>query len=758
MEPVRHLTTVEVDLDSGSARAAADFAAVVGVAWPATEEASAIGARLLARVLPHERAGLTERVRAILHGAAGASGVVGCSVVDDGGAERHLECAWFMSGVAGARRLSVACAAAATPAADEARWRESERRYRAALHAGRMGSWETDFGSGTRQWSPEGQALFGLELPGGHGQVGGEDDEFRRALHPADRHLADRYRELADRQDTFAADYRVVRPDGRLVWLSGRGLVVARTPEGRAQRLVSIMADVTERREAEAQLHVERERLALALDAGGMGAFDLDMAADVLWWSPGMYVVFGVSPERFVPTRESVIDLVHPDDRAGFLQARKRSIADRRPFAHEYRALRADGSTAWVAHFGRIDCDAEGRPIRTYGITMDITVRRRQEDALREADQQKDRFIATLAHELRNPLAPIRNAVELLRRSPRADAQLATAREIIARQVRQMALLLDDLLDVSRITQGRIRLRRETVALRGVLEHAIEVAAPLLGAMDHRFEAALGDEALQVDADATRLAQVLSNLLVNAAKYTPRGGNIRLEVRREARPEGAVALVVVADDGVGIAAGQMPRLFEMFGQADHGVERPQGGLGIGLWLARALVELHGGAIEVHSAGQGRGSEFRVRLPLVATAEASVVPDPAPTSEPERNPLRVLVADDKADLADSLAELLRMEGHVVQVAYDGDQAFEMARVFRPHAAVLDLGMPGRDGYEVCRALRAEPWGRDMRLIAQTGWGLPEHLRRSQEAGFDHHVVKPVDPVDLVALLRHRSSVV
>jgi PAS domain S-box-containing protein len=716
VEQARRLTTVEIDLDSGSAQPAADFAAVVGMGWPAATSAAELGAQLLARVLPAERAALSETVQAIVRGAQGTSGVVACTVVDDTGVSRRVECAWFLAPGEGGRRLSLACGVAAPTTADEARWRESERRYRAALHAGRMGSWETDFENHARLWSPEGQALFGLDVPGGRGRVGGPDDEFRRALHPDDRHLADRYREIADRQDTFEADYRIVRPDGRVAWLSGRGLVVARMPDGRARRLVSIMADITGRREAEAQLRVERERLALALEAGGMGAFDLDIAADTLWWSPGMYTVFGVSPETFVPTRESVVDLVHPDDRAGFVRGRKLAIAERRPFVHEFRALREDGRIAWVAHLGHIECDAEGRPRRTYGVSMDVTGRRLQEEALREADRQKDRFIATLAHELRNPLAPIRNAVELLRRSSGGDAHLAATHEVIDRQVRQMALLLDDLLDVSRVTQGRIRLRRTTVTLRGVLEHAV--------------------------------AQVFSNLLVNAAKYTPREGHIVVEARRD----GTEALVIVADDGVGITAEQMPRLFRMFGQDEQGLERAQSGLGIGLWLARALVGLHGGVIDAASAGRGSGSEFRVRLPLVAGPPAGVTPERTATSR--ATPLRVLVADDKADLADSLAELLRLEGHIVYVAYGGDEALEAARSFRPQAVVLDLGMPGRDGYEVCRALRAEPWGGTIRLIAQTGWGLPDHVRRSREAGFDHHVVKPVDPLELMALLQRR----
>ena len=304
-----------------------------------------------------------------------------------------------------------------TPDPVETTLREREARYRSALHAGRMGSWETDFVAGTRTWSKEGMALFGLDLPEGRGQVGGAADEYQAALHPDDRHLAADFHALADRQDSFIAEYRIVRPDGAVLWLSGRGLVMSRRPDGRAERLVSIMADVSERKLSEDGLRLMRERLALALQAGQMGVFDLDMVNDVLWWAPQTYDVFGVSPETFTPTRESVIDLVHPDDRRGFIQGRLQALARREPFVQEYRCLRPDGRIAWISHRGQAEYDAAGRPVRSFGVALDITERKLAEQALQEADRRKDSFIATLAHELRNPLAPIRNAVQLLRRA-----------------------------------------------------------------------------------------------------------------------------------------------------------------------------------------------------------------------------------------------------------------------------------------------------------------------------------------------------
>jgi PAS domain S-box-containing protein len=632
--------------------------------------------------------------------------------------------------------------------------RESESRYRTALAAGRMGSWETDLVAGTRSWSPEAMALFGIALADGRGQVGGDADEYAAALHPEDRHLMQRFHDLADHQDSFPAEYRIVRPDGAVLHLSGRGLVVARRADGRAHRLVSIMADVSEHRHAETVLRIERERLELALAAGQMGVYDLDLVAGVLWWSRQTYAVFGVDPERFVPSPENVADLIHPDDRPGFVQRRAAAIANHVPLVHEIRIVRGDGAVRWIAHRGQTEYDRAGRPIRTFGVAMDITERRQAEEALRDADRKKDDFIATLAHELRNPLAPIRNAIHVLRRKDPADAQAAWCRDVIERQVAQMSHLLEDLLDVSRMARGQLQLRRERVALQAVLEQAIEIAQPLIDGAGHTLETERSAEAIEIDGDLTRLAQVFSNLLINAAKYTPRGGRIALAVERD----GGAAVVRVSDTGIGIAPGQMPHIFAMFGQVQSALDRSQGGLGIGLSLSKKLVEMHGGRIGAHSDGPGRGSELVVRLPIAAAAprEATATAASAAPDRPETSGLRVLVADDLHDSADTLAALLASLGHVVHVAYDGEQALRLAEALRPEVVVLDLGMPALNGFDVCRRIRAEPWGRVMRVIAQTGWGQDEDRQRTRAAGFDHHVVKPVDVMALDALVRARAA--
>ena len=640
-----------------------------------------------------------------------------------------------------------------TPDLVETALHEREARYRSALHAGRMGSWETDFTAGTRTWSKEGMALFGLDLPEGRGQVGGDADEYAAALHPDDRHLAADFHALADRQDSFLAEYRIVRPDGATLWLSGRGLVMSRRPDGRAERLVSIMADVSERKLAEESLRLMRERMTLALQAGQMGVFDLDIVNDVLWWAPQTYAVYGVSPDTFTPTRESVIDLVHPEDRKGFIQGRLQALAARQPFVQEYRCVGPDGRIIWISHRGQAEYDASGRAVRSFGVSLDITERKLTEEALQEADRRKDSFIATLAHELRNPLAPIRNAVEVLRNGGHEDPQVVWCSGVISRQVTQMARLLEDLLDVSRLTRGQFALRRERLPLPAAVEHALEIARPRIEEYAHSLSISLPELPLWVDGDVARLAQVFSNLLINAAKYTPAGGRLGLAMEAV----GDEVEVRVSDNGIGISAEQMPHLFEMFTQGGSLPDRAQSGMGIGLSLARGLVEMHGGRISAHSAGTGLGSEFVVRLPLAGSAAAVALT--AASAREAAGPAvacRVLVADDLRDSADSLGLLIELMGHAVEIAYDGEAALRTAERFRPDIVLLDLGMPKLDGFEVSRRIRATPWGASMRLVAQSGWGQDEDRRRSAEAGFDHHLVKPIDPAALEALMQTLAS--
>jgi PAS domain S-box-containing protein len=380
--------------------------------------------------------------------------------------------------------------------------------------------------------------------------------------------------------------------------------------------------------------------------------------------------------------------------------------------------------------------DASGR--RYVGsITTDVTEQRAAEEALREADRRKDQFIATLAHELRNPLAPIRTGVAILGREGTGDADRAWSRAVIERQVAHMARLVDDLLDVARVSSGKLLLRKERVTLAAVVAAALETSRPAVDAAGHKL--VLHNPAAQavVDADPTRLAQVLSNLLNNAAKYTPPGGTIELRAARA----GSEVVFEVRDNGMGFPPELAGRLFEPFAQwapAEHG----SAGLGIGLSLVRGIVELHGGTVSAQSDGPGKGSRFEVRLPLAAAAPSAA--PRAPAALPAARPgVRVLVADDNRDAADTLCHILALYGYEVRSAYDGGAALEVCESFRPHAAVLDIGMPVRSGYDVARELRARR-GAGLRLIALTGWGTESDVQRARDAGFDDHLTKPADP--------------
>ncbi|HEX3656053.1 MAG TPA: ATP-binding protein [Pirellulales bacterium] len=367
--------------------------------------------------------------------------------------------------------------------------------------------------------------------------------------------------------------------------------------------------------------------------------------------------------------------------------------------------------------------------------------------ALQDADRRKDEFLATLAHELRNPIAPVRNAVQVLWLKGPAVPELDWARGVIDRQMQQMTRLIDDLLDISRISRNQLEIRKERVKLETVIQGAVEMSRPLIEQHGHELTIALPSEPLVLEADLTRLAQVFSNLLNNAAKYTEPGGRIRLAATRQ----GSDAVVTVTDTGAGIAAEMLPRIFQMYTQVDRTLERSEGGLGIGLALVKRLTEMHGGSVEASSDGPGQGSEFVVRLPLhLATSMphggGAVAKMPVPTSS-----FRILVVDDNRDAADALGMMLRLLGNQPRMAYDGLEAVKVAGEFQPDVVLLDIGLPKLNGYEAAERIRAQPWGKRIVLIALTGWSQDDDKRRSREAGFDHHMVKPAEPAALMQLL-------
>ncbi|MGZ4980000.1 MAG: hybrid sensor histidine kinase/response regulator [Methylobacter sp.] len=383
-------------------------------------------------------------------------------------------------------------------------------------------------------------------------------------------------------------------------------------------------------------------------------------------------------------------------------------------------------------------------------LNKEITERKRMELALRENDRHKDEFLAMLAHELRNPLAPILHALHILKQHNFSDPTLAWGHTLIERQVNHTARLLDDLLDVARIIQGKIRLKMERCDLTRIITHAVENCRPLIETRKHRLVLSVPDEPKWVEGDATRLEQIITNLLNNAAKYTDEGGKITLSAMRA----GNYVLVRVEDNGVGIAPDLLTHVFDLFTQADRSLAHSQGGLGLGLTLVRQLVEKHDGTVTASSAGIGQGSSFTIQLPLLPAAQAAIEPDHAalpdsPVSLPSA--LRIMVVDDYVDAAESLALLLQMEGHEVKTAHCGLQALELAQVFQPQVVLLDIGLPGLNGYEVANRLRALPETKGTTLIALTGYGQTEDRSRSQVAGFDHHLLKPVNFQMLSALL-------
>ena len=444
---------------------------------------------------------------------------------------------------------------------------------------------------------------------------------------------------------------------------------------------------------------------------------------------------------------------VHPEDLPAARRVWEAARDGNRAWQIEYRLRGANGSWRWFHANAVPQIDAQGRVLRWFGTTTDIEESKIVAQTLRDADRQKDEFLATLAHELRNPLAPIRTAVHLLSSPGVGEAARDRATEVIGRQVGHMARLLEDLIDVARITQRKLVLKNETVTAVSVMEAALEAARPLADAKRHTLTSTIDNPGAQLMADPVRVAQVLSNLLNNASKYTDPGGRIALDIRAQ----GDWLEFAVTDSGIGLEPGAIATVFAMFAQEHSAIDRSEGGLGIGLALAKGLVELHGGTITAASEGAGRGSRFVVRLPSATTAANSGREELAGNASKAAVPSRlVLLADDNRDSADVMAELLRMAGHVVHTANDGLQAAALALRLQPDVLVLDIGMPGLNGYEVARRVRAQPWGARPLMIAATGWGQDDDRQKALAAGFDMHLTKPFDPAHLSELIVRRTD--
>ena len=511
--------------------------------------------------------------------------------------------------------------------------------------------------------------------------------------------------------------------------------------------------NATERWALARALHDQRERLreserrfrAVAAVAP-VGIFRTDLAGSTVYVNERWLQIAGLDATRAMGAGWA--SAVHPDDRDEVVMRWAEAVRARRPFAAEYRFLAPGGKVTWVIGEAVPETDETDERTGYVGTITDITERKRSEEALGESDRKKDEFLATLAHELRNPLAPIRTGLEIMKRSPGDGLVSARALNMMDRQLGHMIRIVDDLLDVSRISRGSVELKKERIPLGVIVDHAVEVSQPLIEAGGHTLAVSVPDRPIWIDGDLTRLAQVVGNLLTNSAKYTPRGG--RIEVF--ARVDGEDAVLGVVDDGTGIAPEMLPRIFDLFTQLERTLDRAQGGLGIGLSLVKKLVELHGGSVRAASPGLGLGSTFTVRLPLARPLErpaAAAAVGPEPAAPPAHR--RVLVVDDNVDAAEMLATILDLAGHQTMTAHTGPEALSVARDFHPEIVLLDIGLPGMDGYEVSRRFRADPALRATVLVALTGWGSQDDQRRSKEAGFDFHLTKPVQAGELAAVL-------
>jgi two-component system CheB/CheR fusion protein len=512
--------------------------------------------------------------------------------------------------------------------------------------------------------------------------------------------------------------------------------------------------DVARRRAAREYEHLQisEERLRLALDAGNMGVWDWNIATSEVKWSDNLEAIHGLYRGAFPETFEGFQALVHPDDRELVDSAVRRAVEAGTGYEVEFRNIRSDGRTGWMSGKGRVLRDGEGRPARMLGVAMDVTERRAlaEELGLRarelaDAGRRKDEFLAMLSHELRNPLGALSTALKLLEADGSVPAPVLALAE---RQVQHLVRLVDDLMDVSRITQGKIVLCKQAVALDEVVDRALEMVRPLLDSRGHAFQLAFPPGRVQLDADPGRLAQVLANLLGNAAKYTPPGGSIALAAERV---EGVVS-IRVRDSGPGIAPELLPHVFDLFVQGNRSLDRAQGGLGIGLTIVRRLVELHDGRVEVRSFGRGAGSEFVVHLPVSSSCpDARVTPQARGTTSEGRAGGRVLVVEDNPDACLILTTLIERWGFEVRVAADGVEALEVVRQWLPDAIVSDIGLPGMHGYELARELRRRPELASTMLIALSGYGREDDRRLALDAGFDHHFSKPPDFDRLAELL-------
>ena len=610
--------------------------------------------------------------------------------------------------------------------------RESEQRLLLAKRAARLGTYDYGVQNKSFQWDERTRELWGLA-----------PDEpvtypvFLAGIHPEDwpstRAAIDRSLDPSG-DGRYLATYRVInRQDGMTRWIEATGQALFE--EGRAIRLVGTVQDVSARTIADAKLRESEERIREIANHIDQFAWTWNEKGEATWYNDRWYEYTGSSFEDMRGDGWKVAH--HPDHLPRVIDNLQECIARGVPWEDTFPLQSKDGQFPWFLCRAVPIRDEQGRVRRWFGTATDVTDLRQLQDALREADRRKDHFLAMLAHELRNPVAPITSAAEALTHMLGEDDKARQLGGIIRRQAHNLSRLLDDLLDVARITQGRIQLKLEVAPLETCISLALESSQPLIREKRHQLTIGQSPQPLFVDADPVRLAQCLDNLLTNAAKYTDAGGEIRI------RPyvDGAEAVVEVSDNGQGISSEFLPHIFELFAQNDRALDRAQGGLGIGLSVCKQLIEMQGGTVSGDSAGPGRGATFALRIPL-----ANRAPQLSTSAEVAAEAQRILIVDDNRDAADSLALLLQFEGHEVATAYSAESALERLRDFIPQLALLDIGLPAMDGYDLAVRLR-QAGIPALRLIALSGYGQAADRARSQQAGFDAHLLKPVAIDDL-----------
>lgn len=572
---------------------------------------------------------------------------------------------------------------------------------------------------------------------------------------PDERHRANQSLSTAAETGHFQEESWRSRKDGSRFWVSA-SLTALRSESEELTGFIKIARDLTERKRAEEKLRETEAKYDLLM-AGvhEYAIFLMDPEGRVTDWNAAAERLLGYTHNEAIGQHFSIFWTAEEGEPGGSAEQELREAATLGRASDDRWHVRKGGTHFWANGTTSALRDEQGT-LRGYAkVLRDKTDSKRFEeelrakaDALEEADRRKDEFLAMLAHELRNPLAPIATAVILLKTSEHfaADEAEQEAVEVLERQVHKMTRLINDLMDVSRITRGKVQLQRERVDLSQCVRNAVETANPLIQEHDHRLSVALPDAPLWISADPTRIEQVLENLLNNAAKYTERGGKISVTAGRQ----DGQAIVTISDTGVGIPPEILPHLFSLFAQADRSLDRAQGGLGIGLTIVQRIVEMHGGTVEASTEGLGKGSTFTIQLPLLSRPQATY---PTASAEPlsQAKKMRVLIVDDNPDAAKMLSRVLGVLGHDVEIVLCGIGALEAATTYKPDVILMDIGLPGLDGYKVAQRLREQAETKNVRLVALTGYGQPEDRQRSKEAGFDHHLVKPVAIQDIQAVL-------